>query len=73
MVLPRSDALCRVGMACANGASSKVCRRGLVHGTGFDFRTTEAAQAFVDAFPMLELADGAEGWGYGAPVGSGSS
>jgi putative SOS response-associated peptidase YedK len=33
---------------------------GLTHATAWYFRTVEEAQAFVAAFPMLELADGTE-------------
>ena len=36
--------------------------------SGFYFRTTEAAQSFLLAFPMLELADGTRMKGYTSPA-----
>lgn len=43
------------GSYAAHGAGT-----GLAHATAWYFRTVEDAQAFVAAFPMLELADGTE-------------
>jgi hypothetical protein len=41
---------------------------GLAHATAWYFRAVEDAQAFVAAFPMLELADGTELPTYQSPT-----